>query len=135
MKIFEDFCTAEELTYHYGTQNVLNIIDRRNDFTGQCVYFLHDINRETPILTELGRIQAISHSGKFMIVVPSDFDKQFEDKIKDNVEPLRIYLQKLLSKIACSDNTVRRFSYIPVVDVKDINFDGWLVDYQIDERV
>lgn len=131
MILFKNYCTANNITYRYGTQNVLNLIDRRNDFTGTGIYFLHDLNRETAQLTNMGREDGVIHSGKFMLVVPSDIDLDFETKMTVNVEPLRVHLRGLLSSIACTNSMVNRFSFIPIVDFKDVNFDGWVVDYQI----
>jgi hypothetical protein len=133
ISFFKQFCTAKGFSYHYGNQAVLNLIDSENEFTGDKVYFLHDLNRESMVPNRYGRLERVTHTGGFMLVVPSDMDDTFKNKYSNNIEPLRTHLVELLRDIGCSSFIVDRFDLLPIYDAKDINFDGWAVNYQITE--
>ena len=139
--IIDNYCVANDTKYHYGTQKILNLIDRSDDFTGSGTYFLHDINRVESLFTNIGKVRATRNTGQFMLVVPNVLDEQFynesnvdnDSKYKDLIQPLTDWLNDFQNSFACSSIvTIQTFSRIPVTDVKDVNFDGWLVNYVIE---
>lgn len=139
--IIDNYCVANDTKYHYGTQKILNLIDRSDDFTGSGTYFLHDINRVESLFTNIGKVRATRNTGQFMLVIPNVLDEQFynesnvdnDSKYKDLIQPLTDWLNDFQNSFACSSIvTIQTFSRIPVTDVKDVNFDGWLVNYVIE---
>lgn len=139
--IIDNYCVANDTKYHYGTQKILNLIDRSDDFTGSGTYFLHDINRVESLFTNIGKVRATRNTGQFMFVIPNVLDEQFynesnvdnDSKYKDLIQPLTDWLNDFQNSFACSSIvTIQTFSRIPVTDVKDVNFDGWLVNYVIE---
>ena len=139
--IIDNYCLANDTKYHYGTQKILNLIDRSDDFTGSGTYFLHDINRVESLFTNIGKVRATRNTGQFMFVIPNVLDEQFynesnvdnDSKYKDLIQPLTDWLNDFQNSFACSSIvTIQTFSRIPVTDVKDVNFDGCLVNYVIE---
>lgn len=139
--IIDNYCVANDINYHYGTQKILNLIDRSDEFTGSGTYFLHDINRVESLFTSIGKVRATRNTGQFMLVIPNALDEQFynesnsenDSKYKDLIQPLTDWLNAFQNSFACSSVvSIQTFSRIPVTDVKDINFDGWLVNYVIE---
>lgn len=135
MKIFKDFCTAEGIVYRYGNFFSFNIVDKEADFDISKMYFFHDIHTVTPRYTELGRKIGLVHSGKFTFCKPSDFDMTLNQKYDELVKPLELILDKLTKSISCTDNEVLRFSYMAFFNGLDQNYDGYVVSYEIYEKL
>lgn len=140
--IFQNYCTAKGWEYHYGNQYTLNLIDTRGEMTLPCndkIYFLNELNEESFVTTSAGQTKETLNVGRFLLVVHSDFDKSFynekndleNSRYKDNIEPLRIKVIEFINSFVCTDTEIRNFKMIPVINQKDINFDGWLINYNI----
>jgi hypothetical protein len=142
IKLFSDYCETKEWVYHYGTSTMLNLIDTGSGFEldADKIYFLNTLNREEPVFNSIGNVTKIKNTGSFLFAVKSDLDKSFYNekgqlltsKYVKYIEPLRLHLYQLIKDIACTDNSITSFSMFPAIDEKDINFDGWLINYVIE---
>lgn len=143
VRVLEKYCSDNQIEYHYGTRNVVNLIDTSSQFTGEqngLIYLLHDLDKKDPVYnTTKTNINGHYHSGKMMLVVKSDLDKAFFNekynqllsKYTENIEPLEIVLLDLQKYYGCKDVEFLTFSQIPISNQLDINFDGWLINYRV----
>ena len=144
ISIFSKYCATKNWEYHYGTSTILNLIDTGSNYqlNEKSIYFLNTLNREEPVLNSIGNIDRLRNTGSFLFAVKADLDKSFYNekgqletsKYVEYIEPLRQHLYQMVKDFVCSDVSIVSFNLFPAIDEKDINFDGWLVNYVIETK-
>jgi hypothetical protein len=137
VRILESYSTAKGFTYHYGRNNVLNLLETGYNWDGatDSIYFLHEFrrgNRKDKDTT--------SYSGTFYLVVHSSINQNYfqevglksQGKYQNNIEPLIDIYEAFESYFFCSLVDVKSSNFIDVSDFLDANLDGIKVDYTIE---
>ncbi len=140
--IFDDYCTRNQLKYHYGKKSTLNIIDKGSLYSKDTddIYFLHEFCKRIGEKNKTtGQIKSMLYTGKFFLVKNSDLDLQnYQEvgsletsKYKVNIEPLLQIYQDFINSFGCSDIEVLESDVIDVTDAFDNNMDGILTNYKV----
>jgi len=76
--------------------------------------------------------ESVTYSGKFMLLLSSDVDEEYEEKYLKYVKPLiDESLQIIKDSFTCSEYQINMFRAIEVINLFDFNLDGVLVTYNI----
>lgn len=141
VRIFEDIAEANDMIYHYGSQQVINLIDTKVEALQEGkIYFLHERTNRTSEYNSFGTaIAANVYDGKFFLVKQGKLDQHYfqevgtqaASKYSTNIEPLLAVFRTIGNNLGCSNITVIAWSNIDVSNVLDANMDGLLCTYKV----
>jgi hypothetical protein len=141
-EILENIANQLGLQFHYGDGSYVNLFDF--DLSDLKKKFVLDPIRTSDKLSDVGIRITTTYSGTFMILTKSDiandlYDKdsagtadnsKYEKYLKTNMNVAR-EVQKMM---LCYDNfVVRTWNTTEVVNLNDMNADGIVVSFTIDE--
>ena len=139
VEVFEGYCESLNWKFSYGDAANINLLD--SDGLTDSIHFLLDPVTRLKIKSEYGGDTSQSFTGRFMLLVNSDYDNVYhtqrdtlaeEGKYEKNIKPLLVYdLQKFEDLIDCSDYTINNWEVVDAVDVLDANLDGVIVTYKL----
>lgn len=125
---FKNIAASNSWGFEYGRSDYQNL--ERDIEAGKIYLYVDPIITDSKF-TDVGN-ETLSYSGKFMLLLSSDVDEEYEDKYNDYIKPLLTDgLQIFKDEVACSDYQITLFRVIEVINLFDQNFDGVLVSYNV----
>lgn len=137
-RILQDYCNANNISYHYGNRQSLNLLQSDTD-VGK-IYLFHDATslRRGQWNTTNTKIESYLFIGKFFLIVKSTMDmpyfneKQLNDdtsKYTINIEPLLDIYELIGNHFGCTDVEITQWESQDVVNIFDKNTDGLMITY------
>ncbi len=138
VRILEKYTQDKSFIFHYGRQNVINLIETGNNWTGSRddIYLLLEFRNIKPRMNNSKTNSVgVDYTGTFYLVKHSDLDQNFfqevgtqnESKYVNNIEPLLTELDTLVNYFGCSDVEYETTNAIDVTDFIDANADGLMI--------
>lgn len=135
VRVLETVCNANNIEFHYGNKNHLNLIDANSDLCPDKVHLLLFPLRRGNIVDST-RL----YNGNFFFVMPDDFAQEYhnetdgdncEAKYTHRIEPLIKSLDALELKLKwCEGLDIVSFESVDAIDVLDANMSGLFVTFQ-----
>ena len=140
VRVLETYSQSKGLVFHYGRQNVLNLIDTGNNFSGNLtdIYLLLEFRNIKPRKNSTKtNTTGTDFNGTFYLVKHSDLDQQFfqevgiqkDSKYVQNIEPLLTELDAFTSYFGCDEIEFNITNAIEVTDFIDANADGLMINF------
>lgn len=142
VRIFENYCTAQEFYFSYGTKAVQNLLTAPHDFDCDKVHILLDPVRRISNFSNTGMsVRTRTYQGRYLLVLRDDFDKHYfnekgceieSSKYSTRIEPLLpVYAALEKQFIACDGYEITQHENIDVTDALDANLTGLVCTFQI----
>lgn len=142
VRIFENYATAREYCFIYGTKAVQNLLTNPHNFEQDKIHILLDPVRRVSEITAQGlSVRSRRYIGRYMILLRDDFDKPYfnekgadsqQSKYTCNIEPLLpVYAAIEKQFFACDGYDVLQHENIDVTDALDANMTGLVCTFQI----
>lgn len=126
---FKNTAELNSWVYEYARNDYQNLYNE--NITGGTVHLFVDPVTTDSTFSDTGFEQK-SYSGKFLMLLSSDVDEEYEDKYNDYIKPLiNGALQTLKDTIICAEFDVNKFQVLEVINLFDYNLDGVLVNYNL----
>lgn len=71
------------------------------------------------------------YKGKFMVVTKSNMDWDYDERYVKYIEPLIPEFKSVIKSLSC-DFDVKEFRMVEIINLFDLNADGFVVTYSID---
>ena len=114
--------------FEYSREDFQNLIDEEND--NKVFLFVDPIVTDSKF-SDVGN-ETITYSGKFMILLNSDIDEDYKEKVEHYINVVKTeYLQVIKDELACDEYQINSFKTLEVINLFDQNLDGVLVNYSI----
>jgi hypothetical protein len=118
---------ANDWVFEYARTDFQNLADIEYD---KVHLFVDPISTESKF-SDSGS-ETLTYSGKFMLLLSSDVDEEYQDKYEQHIKPLFAGAGALLKDaFACSDYQLNLYKSLEVINLFDQNFDGLLITYSI----
>jgi hypothetical protein len=140
VKILSDYCTQNGWLFSYGNASNRNLLS--SDTAAGQIYVLLDPVRRSVSSSEYGGDGNYTFQGSFMMVVKSDRDQQYHNqkdqlsstgKYEQNIKPLLDDADSFKKEVDCSNLDIGQWDIIDLVDVLDVNLDGILISYRVEQ--
>ena len=137
----EEFCKRNNHSFHVGNRQILNMLERPDDYKCDQIYIMVERFVDTPLYSPtLGNRTQTAFSGEMFIVVKSDMDMPYykevdsvecKNKLDHNILPLYKVRDSLENFFICDDAEIREFQTTSVTNILDANFDGLYIRFNI----
>jgi len=139
VRIFEKLSQDKSFVFHYGRQQVINLIETGQNWSGSKddIYFLLEFRRGKlrKNSTKTGAV-GTDYTGTFYLVKHSDLDQNFfqevgtqeQSKYVNNIEPLLSVLDMMENYFGCTEIEFAS-EFDDVTDFIDANADGLMVRF------
>lgn len=126
---FKDAAESNGWVFEYGRSDYQNLYNQ--EISGGTVHLFVDPIVIDSSFSDAGN-ESQTYSGKFMMLLSSDVDEQYQDKYNDYIKPLiNTSLQNFKDELVCGEMTINKFQMMEVINLFDYNLDGVLVTYSI----
>ena len=139
VRIFETYCTANDIEFMYGSKSHLNLLE--SDIDPNKIYLLLFPVRRKPIANKLGtKLITDSYSGNFFLLKGSNRDLHYfnereqpesTSKFTINIEQLLTTFKEIGNSLMCDEVNLILWENIDAIDVLDANKDGLWCTYQL----
>lgn len=140
VRIFQDLAEIKAMTFVYGRNAVLNLIDTGDNWSGDAdtIYFLLEYRDIKPLKNQFKTgAKGVMYSGTFYLVKHSDLDQNFFNEVGEeetgkyvtNIEPLLDCLIDFELYFGCSLIEYETVKAQDVTDILDMNADGIMVNF------
>lgn len=129
-EIFKDICNIKGWDFHYARKDYQNLF--RNEEDLQKVFFFLDPVNEDVNFNSLNVISSVTYSGYFFVGMSSMLQQNYNDKYQNTIKGLKEMLKTLISdSLPCLELNINNWKCTEIVDTKDANLDGVVVNYNI----
>ena len=141
VRLLEKYATDKSFIFHYGRQNVINLIETGNNWSGTLddIYLLLEFRNIKPRMNAT-KTNTLGNdfTGTFYLVKHSDLDQNFfqevgtqsDSKYVNNIEPLLTELDGLVNYFGCTEIEYETTNAIDVTDFIDANADGLMISFK-----
>lgn len=127
-EILQQIALNNDYIFSYARQDFQNLYDEMT--TDKIHLFVDPITQDTSF-SDAGT-ETNTYSGKFMLLVSSDIDEDYEQKYTNNIKPLMVdAVQAIKNELICGEVTINKFTQVEVINLFDFNLDGILITYSI----
>lgn len=137
---FQEIATEHNWYFDYGRKDFHNLETAPN---GQEFYLFLDPIEETKKFDDFSNEENTTYSGRFLLVLKSDFDRTYNDQSKNNedegkyqlyIKRCKEELKKIPQAFMCDDIYIKQWKIYEVINELSDNFDGVLVNYVIEKH-
>jgi len=116
---------ANNWVFEYARTDYQNLTDVEED---KVHLFIDPITTDSKF-SDSGN-ESLTYSGKFMLLLSSDVDEEYQDKYDQYIKPLFVGAGAVLKDaFACSDFQLNLYKSLEVINLFDQNLDGLLITY------
>lgn len=127
----EAIATANGWTFVYGRRDFQNLFDA-SAFMADSIKGVG--NDETVLFVDPIKLARTENgedaSGSLMILTRANHDHKYDDRYSESIEPLRASLKSMYNGFKCNWDVIR-WEATEVINVLDLNADGYLLSYQL----
>jgi len=127
-EILKQIAEDNEWVFDYSRADYQNLYD---EMTIDKIHLFVDPITTASTFSQSGN-ESKSCYGKFMILVSSDIDEDYQQKYNNNIKPLiDDSLQILKDTLNCQELLINKFETLEVINLFDFNLDGLLINYNV----
>lgn len=134
-EILKEISSLNEWVFSYARRDFQNLFNETEQ--KDKVHLFLDPVEISDVMDEYGDVERKIYSGSFMLLLSSDFDEATYDyKYLNYIEKLKVDLTTLKESLTCTYKAkITNWKTIEVVNIFDYNFDGVIVNYQIELNI
>lgn len=135
--ILKAICEDEEnqFEFMYARKDFQNLFDG-NEVEGQIYVFLDPVESDDNE-NDTNIVESITYSGDFMVVASSKLDLDYQERYDQHIKPIiEGALKTIKSDIRCGNEVkFHQWRKVEIINALDYNFDGIIVQYNIEVTV
>ena len=136
-RFLDNFFKLKDIVFLPGTRTIQNLF-RNGVGENTKLHFFCDPIQRTPLYSMQGTLTGQRATINFAFVTTSNLDQVYmneqgttENKYTENIEPLIENFHGVIKDLNCAGAEIENISFVDVINIKDVNFDGIIGSFTI----